>query len=168
MARDSSTTSSCSVALVPLVFVVVWSLGISRYDHRTLEDKAMQYGVGQLVINAVLLISAMSGCGEVMVALVGIVALLGMIANAVLLGLGFGWFKILTGYTIFEMYSQLGHNYWLSLPLLQGAMYFNLWFSLVLCCISAAMLAIGIVVWMCTTSTLCITSLVRKKEYSDA
>jgi hypothetical protein len=168
MANDSSTSYSCSLALVPLVFVVVWSLGISRYDHRTMADHAMQYGVGQLVINAVLLVSALAGCGEIMQVLIGVVAILGMIANIVLLGLGFGWFKILTGYTIFEMYNQLGHNYWLSLPLLQGAMYFNLWFSFVLSCIFAATLAFGIVVRLYIASTNYIASLGRKKQVSEA
>jgi uncharacterized membrane protein len=140
---DSSSSYSCTISIVPLAFIVVWSLGISRYDHHTMSDHAIQYGVGQLVINIVLLFSTIAACGDLMLVIAGIVALLTFIANIVLLGVGFGWFKILTGYTIFEMYNQLGSHYWLSLPLLQGAMYFNLWFSFVVSCVFAAALGVG-------------------------
>jgi hypothetical protein len=113
-----------------------------------MTDHAMQYGVGQLVINIVLFISALLACGDLGVIIVGMVALFAMIANIVLLGVGFGWFKTLTGYTIIEMYNQLGTDYWLSLPLLQRTMYFNMWLTFVVSCISAVVLSAGCSMWL--------------------
>ncbi|KAH8550518.1 hypothetical protein BGW37DRAFT_497146 [Umbelopsis sp. PMI_123] len=129
-----------------------------------MTDHAMQYGVAELVINAFLLLTALTGCGDLMLILIGILALVGMVVNVVLLGVGFGWFKALTGYTIFEMNRQLGSNYWLSLPLLQGAMYFNLWFTFVSVCIGAGGLAISAIGFLCSVPMLCIAGLTRKEE----
>lgn len=142
MARNNSnSTFGCTLSIVPLIFVVVWSLGIQRYAYKETLDHAMQYAIVELAINATLLAVSLLGCCNVTLVLLGLVSIGYMIVNMVMLGLGFGWFKELTGYTIFEMYNQLGHNAWLQLPLIQGAMYFNLWLSLVLSCLSAFALA---------------------------
>jgi hypothetical protein len=118
-------------------------------------DHAMQYAIAELAMNCVLFLTALFGCIELMLLLLGVFGIGYMIVNVVLLGVGFGWFKVLTGYTIFEMYSQLGHNAWLSLPLIQGAMYFNLWFTLVVSALSAFALALTGFSLLCSVGREC-------------
>jgi hypothetical protein len=160
MERRSGGQPSCVISVVPLAFIIVWALGISRYAY----NGTMDYAVAELVINCVLFATALFSCLGIMVMILAISGVAYFIVNIVLFGLGFGWFKELTGYTILEMYHQLGHNAWLDLPLIQAVMYFNLWFTLVGMCILAGIIVFALLVTFCSLGSVWIGELRFKND----
>ncbi|KAJ2962285.1 hypothetical protein NQZ79_g2500 [Umbelopsis isabellina] len=164
MESDSKGPPSCIVAIIPLAFIIVWALGIAKYDHNGVIDHAMQFAIAELVLNGVLFAVSLFSCLGIAKLLLAMIGVAYFIVNVVFFGLGFGWFKQLTGYTIFEMYQQLSPNAWLELPLIQAIMYFNLWLTLVGMCLVVFVIVIALLVALCSLCSVWVGELRFKSE----
>ncbi|KAI8910349.1 hypothetical protein EDD86DRAFT_205178 [Gorgonomyces haynaldii] len=116
--------------------MIVWSVAIARYPE---NNGLRNYAIVMLSNSVFVLFCALFS-------LEGLYALFSgpfSIGVFVVVILGFGWFKDVTGYSIFEMYG-LTHNYWTTLPFLESCVYFHLWFMLVIFCVAAVLIGIAI------------------------
>lgn len=164
MESESKGPPSCVVSIVPLAFIIVWAAAIAMYDNNRTIDHAMEFAIAGIVVNGVLLAASILTCVGGTKLLLAILTLVYFIVNVVFFGLGFGWFKQLTGYTIFEMYHQLGANWWLELPLIQSVMYFNLWLTLAGMCLLVFIIVIALVVAMCSLCSVWVGEVRFKKS----
>ncbi|KAJ3242330.1 hypothetical protein HDU81_005083 [Chytriomyces hyalinus] len=130
--------TSPTAALFSIAHLVACSVAIARGD--TPAGTATQY----MIVNVVL------DCLQILGACTGILTLLGLpmsILGIVYLVLGWIWFGEYTGgYNIITYARAFGPNQWLEFPLGVRIMYFNFWLFIVMLCVSAAAIAIGLVV----------------------